>query len=146
MKAVTSRQSQGVSFVSLIFAIVVPVCFSGNQKEPLVVVQNGKYGYIDHEGKVVIRPQFVWAEDFWRGLGTVYVCGRYVSIDSSGALHPRRIAVEGQLVPRKHDEKFGFVDAAGEFKIPPAFDDVLPFSDGLAAVRLGDKWGFIDMS
>jgi len=146
MEAVTSRQSQGVSFVSLIFAIVVPVCFSGNQKEPLVVVQNGKYGYIDHEGKVVIRPQFVWAEDFWRGLGTVYVCGRYVSIDSSGTLLPLRIAVEGHLESREKDDKFGFVDSTGDFVIAPTFDEVLPFSEGLAAARIGDKWGFIDSS
>jgi WG containing repeat len=39
-------------------------------------MQDGKYGYIDHAGKVVIRPQFIWAEDFWGGLGTVYVCGQ----------------------------------------------------------------------
>jgi hypothetical protein len=129
-----------------LFFIFVSGFRYADDDDPLVVVQDGRYGYINHEGKVMIRPQFIWADDFWRGLGTVYVCGRYVSIDSSGAVHPRRIAVEGQLVPRKHDEKFGFVDAAGEFKIPPAFDDVLPFSDGLAAVRLGDKWGFIDMS
>lgn len=142
-----TRQSRRLSLLSLFFTLVVPfVCFARNQKEPLVVVQNGKYGYIDHEGKIVIRPQFVWAEDFWRGLGTVYVCGHYVSIDSSGTLLPLRITVEGHLEARKKDDKFGFVDAAGTFIIAPAFDDVLPFSEGLAAVRSGEKWGFIDAS
>src|SRR6266481_1445260 len=108
---------------------------AGSKNEPLVVVQNGKYGYINHEGKVVIRPQFIWAEDFWQGLGTVYVCGRYVSVDSSGALHPLRIAVEGHLVIKRKGEKLGFVDASGRFRIAPSFDDALPFSQGLAAVR-----------
>jgi hypothetical protein len=36
----------------------------------------------------------------------------------------------------------------GTFVINPQFDDALPFSEGLAAVRIGDfetgKWGFID--
>ena len=64
-------------------------------------MQNGKYGYIDDDGKVVIGPQFIWADNFWRGLGTVFVCGRYVSIDPSGALHPLRVALDGQLEPKK---------------------------------------------
>ena len=80
------------------------------------------------------------------GLGTVFVCGRYVSIDPSGALHPLRVALDGQLEPKKKREKFGFVDAAGQFKIAPTFDEVLSFSEGLAAVRSGKKWGFIDTS
>jgi WG containing repeat len=121
-------------------------CFAQSGKEPLVVVQNGKYGYIDHDGKVIIRPQFIWADDFWQGLGTVYVCGRYASIDRSGTLHPRRIAAEGHLEPKRRGKKYGFVDASGQFRIAPTFDEVLPFSDGLAAVRSGEKWGFIDNS
>jgi len=142
-----SRNTQRVLLWPLIFAVVVPcACLGIDPKEPLVIVQNGKYGYIDHEGRIVIRPQFLWAEDFWRGLGTVYVCGRYVSIDSSGNLFPLRIAVQGHLEARKKGDRFGFVDADGVFRIAPTFDEVLPFSEGFAAVRSGDKWGFIDDS
>jgi len=107
-------------------------------------VQDGKYGYIDHTGKVIIRPQFIWAENFWRGLGTVYVCGHYVSIDSLGTLVPLRVTVQGHLEPKREGQKSGFVDEQGRFKINPSFDDALPFSDGLAAVQIGKKWGFID--
>ncbi len=114
--------------------------------EPLVIVQDGKYGYIDHTGKILIPPQFIWAEDFWRGLGTVYVCGRYASIDSSGNLLPLRIAAEGRLEPWEKGGKWGFVDSSGTFKVDPQFEKVLPFSQGFAAVRKGDKWGFIDKS
>ena len=32
----------------------------------------------------------------------------------------------------------------GIFVINPQFDDTRPFSEGLAAVRIGDEWGFID--
>ena len=128
----------------LFMALTIGVCLADGKDEPLVVVEDGKYGYINHEGRIVIHPQFLWANDFWRGLGTVYVCGQYVSIDSSGALHPLRIAVEGQLEPRKNGEKFGFVDSSGQFKIEPEFDEALPFSESLAAVRVGEKWGFVD--
>jgi hypothetical protein len=120
------------------------ICRGKAQDGPLVIVQNGKYGFIDHKGKIVIQPQFIWADDFWRGLGSVYVCGRYVSIDSSGKLLPLRVAVEGRLEPKHEDQKVGFVDEHGEFKINPTFDDALPFSDGLAAIQINKKWGFID--
>jgi WG containing repeat len=56
--------------------------------EPLVVLQNGKYGFLDHRGNFVIQPQFIW--------------------------------------------------------IDPIFDNALPFSEGLAAVKLGGQWGFVD--
>jgi hypothetical protein len=115
-----------------------------HQDDLLAIVQDGKYGYIDHTGKIMIRPQFIYGESFWRGLGTIYVCGRYVSIDSSGNLLPLRIAIEGHLEPRRDGKKAGFVGADGRFKIEPTFDDALPFSDGLAAVQIGGKWGFID--
>ena len=38
------------------------------------------------------------------------------------------------------------MDSSGWFRIAPNFDEVLPFSEGLAAVRSGDQWGFIDTS
>lgn len=137
------RQALPIAFSLLFAAMMSGICYA-SQNSPLAIVVNGKYGYIDHQGKVTIQPQFIWADDFWRGLGTVYVCGRYASVDSSGALRPLRIAVDGHLEPKKNNDKFGFVDDSGQFKIAPTFDEVLPFSEGLAAVRSGEKWGFVD--
>jgi hypothetical protein len=112
--------------------------------EPLVVVKDGKYGYIDHAGKVLIKPQFLWAAGFEDGLADVYVCDRVVSIDRAGKLQPLRIAKKGELVGWRKGSKVGFVDSSGKSKIQPIFDDALPFSEGLAAVQVGDKWGFVD--
>lgn len=135
-----------VAPAALILCLLATGCPGASQRDLLVVVQDGKYGFIDHTGKVAIKPQFIWADNFWRGLGTVYVCGRYASIDAAGALHPLRLTVEGRLQPSRSNTKFGFVDASGEFKIAPVFDEALPFSDGLAAVRKGAKWGFVDQA
>src|SRR5215469_6567101 len=33
--------------------------------------------------------------------------------------------------------------ASGHFKINPVFDDALPVSHGLAAIKVGEKWGFL---
>jgi WG containing repeat len=114
------------------------------RNQPLVVVQDRKYGYIDHQGNFVIKPQFYWASDFSTGFATVYVCGHLVSIDPSGKLGPYRIGLDEGLTPRPKGVRVGFADSSGQFRIPPTFDEALPFSENLAAVRVGDKWGFID--
>jgi hypothetical protein len=44
----------------------------------------------------------------------------------------------------KSGGKWGFVDAEGEFVIPPRYDDARSFAFGLAAVRLGGRWAYID--
>ena len=44
----------------------------------------------------------------------------------------------------KRKELWGFCDRNGNEVIPCEYDDVLPFSDGYAAVCYRGKWGFID--
>src|SRR5215467_13059918 len=47
--------------------------------------------------------------------------------------------------------KFGYIDKTGRVTIPPQFDSASRFSEGLAAVGVGDdtikrKWGYIDQT
>ena len=49
------------------------------------------------------------------------------------------------LKPAKQDGKWGFIDEQKAIVIAYAFDEVRPFSEGLAGVRVDDKWGFIDL-
>ena len=42
------------------------------------------------------------------------------------------------------ENKWGFIDKAGKLVIAAEFDDVGPFSEGLAAVNQNGKWGYID--
>ena len=44
------------------------------------------------------------------------------------------------------DSKWGFIDKTGKLVISAQFDDVGPFSEGLAAVNQNGKWGYIDRS
>lgn len=54
------------------------------------------------------------------------------------------------LYPVSVDNKWGFIDGTGAIRIEAVFDDVRPFSEGLAAVAVGKnpaaKWGFVDTS
>jgi hypothetical protein len=79
---------------------------------------NGKHGFIDREGQIVIQPRFQMVYPFSEGLAAVQVDGQW-----------------------------GFIDATGQFVIKPQFIMVAPFSDGRARVRLSefsDPWGYID--
>ncbi len=105
---------------------------------------NGKTGFIDRSGKVVIEPKFDGASYFSEGLAAV-------------AFGRDTIFTEGYSQ--------GFIDEDGKIIIRPRWDVVSRFSEGLAAVgmdqtkkafKVGDKtiyssashtwyrWGFID--
>lgn len=77
--------------------------------------KDGKYGFIDLNGKIIIAAKFDDATHFGEGLAGVRV-----------------------------GEKWGFVNAKGEKVIEPRFDAVGVFSEGLVSVELNGKWGFID--
>ena len=72
-------------------------------------------GYIDRDGRMVIKPKR------WRTY-------RFV---------------EG-LAAFKTGQKWGFIDGNGKTVIQPKYAETRDFSEGLAAVRLGDKWGYIN--
>ena len=42
--------------------------------------------------------------------------------------------------------KFGFINKSGQFVIDPIFDCVRNFKDGLAAIEIDGKWGYIDIN
>jgi hypothetical protein len=53
--------------------------------EGLVRVEiDGKHGYIDTTGRIVIKPQFDAASHFWQGLALVEVDKGYGYIDTAG--------------------------------------------------------------
>ena len=78
--------------------------------------KEGKWGFIDTEGTIVINPQFDDAGPFSEGLA-------HVIIDSKG----------------------GFIDTKGQYVSNPQFDSAWDFSEGLARVRIGGKEGFVDI-
>lgn len=49
------------------------------------------------------------------------------------------------LYPRQKDGRWGFVDEQEVLMITYSFDEVMPFSEGLAGVRIGKNWGFINL-
>ena len=112
------------------------------------VEKDGKWGFIDKNGKVVIEPQFDDAGDFSEGFAQVKKDGKYGFIDKSGkvVIEPQfdnvEYFIEGFAQVEK-DGKYGFIDKNGKV-IEPQFDEVGSFSEGFVCVEKDGKWGFID--
>ena len=97
----------------------------------------GKYGYIDSTGKIVIQPKFDSAKKFHDGLALV-------------TIEARNIEIEKDLPPIKMGGKEGFIDKKGNFIIAPGkYRFVGNFSEGLASVWIDSPcdrscYGYID--
>ena len=77
--------------------------------------RDGKLGYIDKKGDVVIDFKFDSATSFSDGLASVTV-----------------------------GEKSGYIDKQGEEAVSLRFDVATPFEDGRAIVREDGRWGVLD--
>ncbi len=111
--------------------------------------EDGKFGYIDNTGKIVIPVQYENTFGFREGLAGVRINGKHGYIDRTGklvipAIFDSTYAFREGLAWVKQDGKYGYIDKAGNIVIPPQFDDAEDFSEGLAAVKIGKLYGYID--
>jgi hypothetical protein len=87
---------------------------------------NGQWGFIDNAGIWVIKPQYTTES----GMDELNNAGELIFVEN--------------YLPIKKDGKWGFINRSGEMIIAPNFDEVRPFSEGLAAVEINKKWGYVD--
>lgn len=130
------------------------ICISHSFYEGLAVAKlNGKYGFIDKTGKLVIPLIYDDVEDFFNeGLAGVKLNGKWGYIDKSGiVVIPFKYdfvwLFKDGLAKVKLNGKCGFINKRGKEIIPLKYDFVdTAFSEGLAGVELNRKCGFIDKS
>jgi hypothetical protein len=124
-------------------------------------VKNGKAGYIDGNGNIVIPPKLErygnYGSEFHNGLLEIAVSsGRYM--DRTGKIVIDRDLYRGwdfseglAVAMKKGESLWGYIDTSGSFVISPRFassrtDYVYDFSDGLAVIEVKNKFGYIDHS
>jgi hypothetical protein len=90
------------------------------------VFEDGKLGYIDASGRIVIAPQLERVDEYTHDFTLIHFSEGLAGATSGG--------------------KWGFIDAIGGWAAQPHFDAIDRFSEGLAAVELDGRWGFIDRS
>lgn len=113
-------------------------------------LQDGKWGYVDYERKIVIPFKFKFAGQFDQGMARVNLNDKFFFINQKGIrvrpefdgafdFHEGLAAVEvGRNV--------GYIRRDGTFAIPPAHGSAsgIDFSEGLAAIRVNGRVGFMD--
>lgn len=95
-------------FISFLVTFVVISCSEGSEEYDSLypVLQNGKWGYVDKSGSIVVNPQFASADYFSEGLARVQTT----------------------------DGKYGYIDETGNYVIQPKYNGATQFSDGMAFV------------
>lgn len=94
----------------------------------IIVVKDGKSGFINQEGKEVIPLTFDAYFDEYSDAGWVAGCNPFV---------------EGVSIVRLNG-KYGAIDEQGNEIVPYIYDEIWDFSEGFAVAKIGDKWGYID--
>jgi hypothetical protein len=128
--------------------------------------KDGKWGYRDNSGNVLIQPRYELAQEFSpEGIAAVVDEKGWAYIDKAGRPVVRPLAVDNgpdyfrEGVARfTRDGKVGFFDRSGKVVIQPVYAFAMPFFEGRAAVCegcaeiqegehrsvRGGTWGFID--
>ncbi|MCK4667350.1 WG repeat-containing protein [Candidatus Dependentiae bacterium] len=149
----------------IVFIIVIILCLliscqkkvkieyetSDKFKILLPVKVNNKWGYINEEGKMVIKPQFKYANDFSEGYAWIILNDKRHAIINTKAEKQFYIK-EGYKVYEFHDgylrfeylESKGYMNTIGEEIIPCKYTKAWDFKEGIAVVVENDKYGVIN--
>lgn len=124
------------------------------ESDPLFPVRkDGKWGYINQLGNVVIAPKFLQAGRFIDGMARVALFPSGSAISEVTSPDPKatffnRFNRFDKSLGSKRNIKYLFIDKSGSVVLNPNFDFVDQFYNGLARISNGDeftgKWGFID--
>ena len=90
---------------------------------------DGKFGFFDKRGRVVIQSRFSFANSFSEGRAAVCDACREIA--------------EGEH-RRVQGGRWGFINRSGNLTIPLQFEEAESFKKGRARVRLGGQWKYID--
>jgi hypothetical protein len=113
------------------------------------IEEDGKLGFIDSTGRIVVKPIYDDAGEFCDGRAYVMQDGKYGFVDSTGrVIVPPRYDTVGAfcegLALVVQNGKAGYIDETGKVVIAPQFESANDFSESLAPVRSRGKWGYID--
>lgn len=124
--------------------------------ELTVIVENGKYGFIDTStGEVVIEPQYINATHFEQGIAAVTIDEAHAVFINrhNERLFEEEIGCQITELPtfersawkvRNSEGLMGVLDKQGKWILEPIYDDIdLNTIEGYIGVSQNDKWGVV---
>ena len=129
--------------------------YLGDGSSDLIRVNvNGKAGFMDWHGKQVIKQQFDAADAFYDGVADIQLEKKWGCINKCGKIIVKPIF--DHEVNRTYDGKGHWfpiykghvvcIDRAGKILFKTPYADMNSFSEGISAVELNHKTGYIDES
>src|ERR1051325_8349680 len=119
-----TRFMNHISFGKTLFISALFITYAGKimAQDLFPIEDKGKYGFIDKTGKVVINPQFDFAQNFSEDMAVVKVGGNSCFIDKSGKtlfISALFITYAGKIMaqdlfPIEDKGKYGFIDKTGK--------------------------------
>ena len=113
------------------------------------IVNNGKYGFVDRSGALVILCMFDDAQPFTAATTPVKQSGKWGLIDQTGAfvldpIYDIILPFSNEIAPCQLKGKWGYIDQSGAQVAQPKFDEVSTEISEPIPVRIGGKWGYWD--
>ncbi len=150
------------TLLPLILLSISAICQT-EPEELYPISRDGKEGYIDRTGRVVVEPKFDIAYYFSEGIGLFATALIKEYPDGESKMIPDKwglIDTKGEIIAQPQfksaacvfsegllcvgtEAGVGFVDKTGKLVIEPRFSYAKDFSEGLAPVSVGEKWGFV---
>lgn len=136
----------------LFFFLLLASCLVGQDLRP--VQQDGKWGFCDMDGKIVIPCSFDTSQAFVGNQALVRKNGRYALITKAGKLSPLpkadqmdwvidSVSLQPIFFVFKRNELFGTADLAGGILSEPEFSEFIPIGRRTFMVKLGDLYGLL---
>lgn len=115
------------------------------------VKKDGKYGFVNAEGKVIVPVEYAEALTFNEGYSAVRKADKWAFLDSTGHfitgfVYTDALGFSQGLAPAKKASGWGYVNTEGKEVIDFIYSNARKFTEGLAAVSNKGKelWGFIN--
>ena len=110
--------------------------------------RNGKWGYKNQKGAVVIQPTYEEAFQFSEGLACVEMGEKLGYIDKEGNVvidfqYDCANSFSDGLACVTKDDKTGYIDKDGKYVFEPIYEKATPFKDGKAMIKQDGKWGVL---
>jgi len=140
----------------MISRILISICIllfaTSSIAQELFVSENddGKWGFVNAEGKVTIDYQYEKADCYYMGYAAVVLNGKTGLIDLKGKMiipceyDNDLLYFEDGLAVLKQGDKYGYADEKGQIIIPLIYDEAEDCSNGKCHVRKGDLWLYLD--
>ena len=134
-------------FIELLMEITIPE--NPKKEYRALVKKDGKFGFIDKNGTLVVPCIYGSADEYWEGMACIEMDGKWGFIDKNGTLvvpciYDSAYEYHEGLACIEMDGKWGFIDKNGTLVVPCIYEKAFPYSEGLAQVEKEGKWGFID--